>query len=595
MNKIKEYFKSFKVLVPTWVIFILIIFHDEYGITSIIGVALFVLQAVQLRKLKKRIIIENGEIEDENFKIKSKNDTLKSRAESSEAALEKLKSELKSENARAEGFLSIINKQNYELEAARKYKDAFTEANLKAISFAREVERQNNIQNKLQATISKNDDEIKELKASLINSKEDARFLELTLEDFQKENKSLSGIIQDKLSIIDEYKEKNNRSEKRIKDLEDALERKSKKIENQKVELNKKMRITSESLSIQEELDILNDNLIDKYYVFSDYDGISSEDCKNKLLLLKQEERELRANELDVKTYSIETYSNKKLQVRLIRQILRNFNSECDNIILNIKNKNIDVCRKKIQQSYNTINELFSLDGIEITSDLLELKLEQATLLYTYELKYRQEKEIQRAIKEEMVQQAKEREELERRRKQIDKDLQQHIGEQRRMLKYLQKTRFDAEKQVYIDKINELEEKIKILRGDKEKVSEREANARAGYVYIISNIGSFGEDIYKIGVTRRLEPMERIKELSSASVPFEFDVHAMIFSSDAYELETSLHKHFSERAVNKVNPRKEFFNVNIDEIEKVVKENYDDAVQFVKIPVATEYWQSMNM
>ena len=89
--------------------------------------------------------------------------------------------------------------------------------------------------------------------------------------------------------------------------------------------------------------------------------------------------------------------------------------------------------------------------------------------------------------------------------------------------------------------------------------------------------------------------MDRIKELSSASVPFEFDVHAMIFSSDAYELETSLHKHFSDRAVNKVNPRKEFFNVNIDDIEKVVKENYNDTVQFVKIPVATEYWQSMNM
>ena len=100
---------------------------------------------------------------------------------------------------------------------------------------------------------------------------------------------------------------------------------------------------------------------------------------------------------------------------------------------------------------------------------------------------------------------------------------------------------------------------------------------------------------YKIGMTRRLEPMDRIHELSSASVPFEFDVHAMIFSSDAPELENMLHKHFANRAVNKVNPRKEFFNVSIDEIEKVVKEEYNNTVKFTKIPVAKEYRQSINM
>ena len=140
-----------------------------------------------------------------------------------------------------------------------------------------------------------------------------------------------------------------------------------------------------------------------------------------------------------------------------------------------------------------------------------------------------------------------------------------------------------------------LEDKIKILESDKESVLERQANARAGFVYVISNIGSFGENIYKIGMTRRLEPMDRIKELSSASVPFEFDVHAMIFSSDAPDLEATLHNHFAERAVNKVNPRKEFYNVDIDEIEKVVKENYNDTVQFTKIPIASEYRQSLNM
>ena len=114
-------------------------------------------------------------------------------------------------------------------------------------------------------------------------------------------------------------------------------------------------------------------------------------------------------------------------------------------------------------------------------------------------------------------------------------------------------------------------------------------------MYIISNIGSFGEDVYKIGMTRRLEPMVRINELSSASVPFEFDVHAMIFSSDAPELENMLHQHFADKAVNKVNPRKEFYKTDIDEIEKIVKENYNDTVQFTKIPIAAEYRQSLDL
>ena len=162
-------------------------------------------------------------------------------------------------------------------------------------------------------------------------------------------------------------------------------------------------------------------------------------------------------------------------------------------------------------------------------------------------------------------------------------------------MKYLHKTQIEEERQLYMSKIKTLEEKVKSLEADKEKVLERESNAKAGFVYIISNIGSFGEDVYKIGMTRRLEPMDRVRELSSASVPFEFDVHAMIFSSDAPELETMLHHHFSDKAINKINPRKEFYRTNIDEIEKVVKENYNDTVQFIKVPVAVEYRQSLNM
>lgn len=273
---------------------------------------------------------------------------------------------------------------------------------------------------------------------------------------------------------------------------------------------------------------------------------------------------------------------------------MRSFNSECDNILFNIKISNIDLSRNKIRKSYETLNKLYSNYGVELSNDILSLKLEQASLLYTYELKYQQEKDIQKAIKERMIEEARAEKEIADRKKKIEKDLQQHRSEINRLMKYINKANIDVERQIYIDKIKELEEKIKLLEVDKENVLEREKNAKAGFVYIISNIGSFGENIYKIGMTRRIEPMDRIKELSSASVPFEFDVHAMIFSSDAPELEKMLHYKFADKAVNKVNTRKEFYNVDIDEIEKVVKEEYNNTVEFTKIPVAFEYRKSIE-
>ena len=133
--------------------------------------------------------------------------------------------------------------------------------------------------------------------------------------------------------------------------------------------------------------------------------------------------------------------------------------------------------------------------------------------------------------------------------------------------------------------LNNIEEEIR-------KIDYREANQRAGYVYIISNIGSFGENIYKIGMTRRLEPMDRVDELGDASVPFAFDVHAMIFSDDAPSLESALHRAFDDRKVNMINTRREFFHVTLEEIEEVVKRNFDKTVEFTKIPNAEQFRES---
>jgi T5orf172 domain. len=120
-------------------------------------------------------------------------------------------------------------------------------------------------------------------------------------------------------------------------------------------------------------------------------------------------------------------------------------------------------------------------------------------------------------------------------------------------------------------------------------------NSTAGYVYIISNIGSFGENVVKIGVTRRLEPMDRIDELGSASVPFKFDVHALIFSYDAYKLETELHEKFADKRINKVNNRKEYFNLTITEVEQALKEYKDLTIDFHEEPEAGEYRESLKI
>lgn len=387
-----------------------------------------------------------------------------------------------------------------------------------------------------------------------------------------------------------EYEEKNTNLEK------DYLEKET-KLKNEYDKYEETLKKTTNTLEsnikeLRKDKDLLESELLIAHYNFSDYDGITSEECKNKLSLLKTDESSFvkSGNALFITSEGTrkEINDNKK-------QILRCFNTECDNVLVNLTHKNIDSMRNKITRSFESLNKIFAVDGIEMNKELLEMKLEELNLVYTYELKRQQELELQKEIKEQMREEEKVRREIERQKLKIEKDQAQCSKEMNKLMSYMQKTENDIEKQLYIDKIHELEEKIKSLEKDKETVLEREANARAGYVYIISNIGSFGSDVYKIGMTRRLEPMDRIKELSSASVPFDFDVHAMIFSDNAPELENLLHKKFEKNSVNRVNYRKEFFKVSLDEIEDVVLKEYNNTVKFTKVPGADQYRETLRI
>ncbi|HFO2233128.1 TPA: DUF4041 domain-containing protein [Staphylococcus aureus] len=322
-------------------------------------------------------------------------------------------------------------------------------------------------------------------------------------------------------------------------------------------------------------------------------ENITSKEFNDQLSMLSLDEKGMVNNDEAVYYYG---YSEKKSHINSqIKQILRSFNTECDYLFSSLTSRNYDNYHKKIVRSYEALNKIYKVDNVEITRQYLQIKLEKLNLINERAIKIEQEKALQREIKEQMKEEEKVRRELEQQEKKIAKEETQFSNEIKNLFKRLEKSQNDIEKELYADKIKELEEKVKQLEADKKDVENRKLNTRAGYVYVISNIGSFGEGIYKIGLTRRLEPYDRVKELGDASVPFEFDVHAMIFSDDAPTLESTLHRHFRDRELNKVNHRKEFFKVDIDEIEEVVKNNHNNTVEFTKIPVAEQYWESQNI
>ena len=351
--------------------------------------------------------------------------------------------------------------------------------------------------------------------------------------------------------------------------------------------------LDSQKKDLLRELELLQQDTLCAMTSVDAYADLKSDEVKNKLALLKAKEDELiKAGDALIVTNES---SIRKVVESQKKQILRCFNSETASLIGSVTATNVDSVRTKIQRSYDALNKVFAVDGVQISQEFFSMKLEELSLVYAYMIKIEEEKEQKKAIREQMVEEEKVRREIEREKQKIEKEESQFNNEVKKLMSYMQKAKDDIEKQLYIDKIQELEEKLKALATDKENVLAREQNTRAGFVYIISNIGSFGENIYKIGMTRRLEPMDRINELSSASVPFPFDVHALIFSEDAPALETLLHHHFQQNQVNKVNPRKEFFKVDLEEIKKLVLANHNATVKFVDFPDAIEYRETLKL
>lgn len=271
--------------------------------------------------------------------------------------------------------------------------------------------------------------------------------------------------------------------------------------------------------------------------------------------------------------------------------LLRAFNCECDDAVDHVKFNNIESAEKRINSSFTAISKLGDVCGVAITETYRVLKIKELYLAYEYQIEKQKEKEELRQLRAEERERAKLEREIAEARKKIEKEQKHYSNALKKLLQQI-KSATQEELPALEEKKAELEGQLSTLDTSMKQIDYREANQKAGYVYIISNVGAFGENVYKIGMTRRLEPMDRIDELGDASVPYDFDVHAMIFSDNAPGLEAALHKAFESKKLNMINTRREFFNVTLDEIKDVVKKNFDKTVDFVDVPLAEQYRQS---
>ncbi|MEG1142229.1 MAG: DUF4041 domain-containing protein [Clostridia bacterium] len=421
------------------------------------------------------------------------------------------------------------------------------------------------------------------------------------IEKLTKEKEVLS-LTKEELKVVS-TKEKLEQLEKQQYELISDTKNKLKGIED---EIN---RLTTVREELEQNIDDLKSKLtklefdfdMESFAVYENYYNLgSSEEYKDKIREIKEQQKHMIKNKTATNhnmnwTVNGNRTQGKKMVNDTIKMAIRAINTECDNLIAKATYQNIYNLEGRMQKVLEQVNKLVAINEVEVRYSYLELKQEELRLKHEYECKKQEEKEEQQALKERMRDEAQALKEIEREEAKIEKEEKHYIQaleKARKEMKLLDKET-EAFKALQ-RKIDELESKLKEIDNNKQALIERKECTRAGFVYIISNIGSFGEDVYKIGMTRRLDPTERVRELGGASVPFKFDIHATIFAFDAPKLERNLHKRLSEYQVNKMNNRKEFFKVNLSYIEQVVKEEFKEAsIRFSKIALAEEYRQTL--
>ena len=426
------------------------------------------------------------------------------------------------------------------------------------------------------------------------------------LSDKQKELDN----IQEKLDEMEaqrtaEVEEKLKTRKDELANLDEEYDAKRKKKEES---LNNELKRTKNDLSkAKEELRNIRKDLVraeddlemQEYGLYEPrYNFIHAVDYKERLDAVRKQQKQMikdKTAAIGLTTWTVDGSEAKgrALTNANIKQILRSFNNESTVLISKVKHSNVDNIENRIRKTFDSLNSLYKRENVELTKGYLNLKIDELHLAYEYEVKKEEEKEELREAREREKEEKKLQKELEKERKKFEREnetINSEIEEVKAKMAQAaaeEKAKLEAEiakLQAALDKNNE----------EVRKINEWKEKPGAGYVYIISNIGSFGEGVFKIGVTRRDNPEDRIRELSNASVPFRFDTHVFIFSKNAYDLESELHERFNDRRVNKMNMRKEFFRISIDDVKQIVEENKGQVHSFVEHPDAEEYYDTLK-
>ncbi|RKH44533.1 DUF4041 domain-containing protein [Corallococcus sicarius] len=351
-------------------------------------------------------------------------------------------------------------------------------------------------------------------------------------------------------------------------------------------------RLRAELKELEEEAVLLSFGFYKPVYAFS-----SVKEYEDRLETIREAQKKM-LKDKEAATCSLQWEVNgskaegKKQTDRTLKLLLRAFNGEADACVAKVTYKNVKAMETRIEKSAEAINGLAEIQRCVIAKRYVKLKVDELRLAYEYAEKVQKERDEQRRIREQMREEEAAQRELEKAKLEAER-------EAKRDADALAKARADyeqakgSEQQKLLERIAELERRVAEDLEKQRAISQAQLT-RTGHVYVISNIGSFGEGVYKLGMTRRLVPQDRIDELGDASVPFEFDVHAIIRTSDAPALESALHRTFTDRRVNRINERKEFFRVSLEEIAAAVRKHHGE-FELTQLAEAEEYRKTLAL
>ena len=457
--------------------------------------------------------------------------------------------------------------------------------------------------------ISQLQDRVNQLEAQLSNERRKNQ--EYGIYKYEDSVEKINKLNNDAFRKLNSLAEKVKAEERNLADLHSQINSKTLSLSETNQDLEKKEKLLNtqtRKLKKAKELckAMLNAYDYDEKYISAEVNEaellVPTVTVELKSLTYQDLRKEYRENEKAIKEAlsKYEKRYTKKTNKTIYQLMILALQSELQNILVNMKYDKLDKAINQVQEMCSKFTIIAS-DGNQSIVPTIKRFLGEIEYLYTnavkieyeYYVKKEREKEEQASIREQMRQEAEERKELERQRKHVEKEESKYTSEIENVKAQICETNDSGKLSLLENKIRELEEKLQRVNERKEDIINRQ-NGKAGNVYVISNLGSFGDDVFKVGMTRRLEPMDRVRELGDASVPFAFDVHAMIFSEDAVSLESKLHRQLDQYRLNKVNLRKEFFKLPLATIEEVVLQN-DPAASFNRTMLAEQYRQSLSI